>query len=101
MNHVSSSASRSSTSCSSYDYYTGRTALHIAIENENIEMVECLLKKATDVGDALLHAINEENVEAVELILEHEENGGKPLDKWVRDFFFKYFLLLALKLCWN
>ncbi|OWA53372.1 Transient receptor potential-gamma protein [Hypsibius exemplaris] len=60
----------------------GRTALHIAIENENIDMVECLLKKASDVGDALLHAINEENVEAVELILYHEEQRGKPLDKW-------------------
>ncbi|GAU98498.1 hypothetical protein RvY_09636 [Ramazzottius varieornatus] len=60
----------------------GRTALHIAIENENIEMVEILLKKMTDVGDALLHAINEENVEAVELILEHEEQRGRPLDKW-------------------
>src|SRR5450755_2383375 len=63
-----------------YDY-SGRTALHIAIENENIDMVECLLKKAADVGDALLHAINEENVEAVELILDHEEGRGKPLEK--------------------
>ena len=48
-------------------------------------MVEILLKKMTDVGDALLHAINEENVEAVELILEHEEQRGRPLDKWVKN----------------
>ena len=50
----------------------GRTALLIAIENENIEMIELLLSHHIEVGDALLHAINEENVEAVELILNHE-----------------------------
>ena len=50
----------------------GRTALLIAIENENIEMIELLLANRIEVGDALLHAINEENVEAVELILNHE-----------------------------
>lgn len=50
----------------------GRTALLIAIENENIEMIELLLSHNIEVGDALLHAINEENVEAVELILNHE-----------------------------
>lgn len=50
----------------------GRTALLIAIENENIEMIELLLSYNVYVGDALLHAIIEENVEAVELILNHE-----------------------------
>ncbi|XP_055340739.1 transient receptor potential-gamma protein-like isoform X2 [Paramacrobiotus metropolitanus] len=64
----------------------GRTALHIAIENENIEMVELLLQHNAEVGDSLLHAINEENVEAVELILLHEENRGKPLDKWAGNY---------------
>ncbi|XP_052795116.1 transient receptor potential-gamma protein-like isoform X1 [Mya arenaria] len=52
----------------------GRTALLVAIENENIEMIELLLSHNIEVGDALLHAINEENVEAVELILNHEVN---------------------------
>ncbi|XP_067663770.1 transient receptor potential-gamma protein-like isoform X3 [Haliotis asinina] len=52
----------------------GRTALQVAIENENIEMIELLLTFNVEVGDALLHAINEENVEAVELILNHEVN---------------------------
>ncbi|KAH3838869.1 hypothetical protein DPMN_112286, partial [Dreissena polymorpha] len=52
----------------------GRTALLIAIENENIEMIELLLSHNIEVGDALLHAIDEENVEAVELILNHEVN---------------------------
>lgn len=50
----------------------GRTALLIAIENENIEMIELLLSHNIEVGDALLHAISEENVEAVEMILNHE-----------------------------
>ncbi|XP_055893356.1 short transient receptor potential channel 4-like isoform X3 [Biomphalaria glabrata] len=50
----------------------GRTALLVAIENENIEMIELLLSYGVEVGDALLHAINEENVEAVELLLNHE-----------------------------
>ncbi|GFO30844.1 short transient receptor potential channel 4 [Plakobranchus ocellatus] len=50
----------------------GRTALLVAIENENIEMIELLLSHGVEVGDALLHAINEENVEAVEMLLNHE-----------------------------
>ena len=50
----------------------GRTALLIAIENENIEMIELLLRHGVEIGDALLHAINEENVEAVELLLNHQ-----------------------------
>ena len=52
----------------------GRTALLISIENENIEMVQLLLRNQVEVGDALLHAINEENVEAVELLLIHLAN---------------------------
>ncbi|XP_055958673.1 transient receptor potential-gamma protein isoform X2 [Patella vulgata] len=52
----------------------GRSALLVAIENENIEMIELLLQYNVEVGDSLLHAINEENVEAVELILNHEVN---------------------------
>ena len=57
----------------------GRTALHIAIENENIEMIELLLSFNVELGDALLHAINEENVEAVELLLLHQNNNKKNL----------------------
>ena len=57
----------------------GRTALHIAIENENIEMIELLLAYNVELGDALLHAINEENVEAVEMILVHQHSNKKDL----------------------
>lgn len=63
--------------------FAGRSALHIAIENENSEMLMLLLENNAEVGETLLHAINEENVEAVEMILEHEFKLGKPLIKWV------------------
>ncbi|CAF4574860.1 unnamed protein product [Rotaria socialis] len=51
----------------------GRTALSIAIEYENIEMIELLLSYNVDTGEALLHAIDEEFVEAVELLLQHDD----------------------------
>ncbi|XP_076281851.1 transient receptor potential cation channel gamma isoform X3 [Lasioglossum baleicum] len=51
----------------------GRSALLIAIENENLEMLELLLEHKVDTKDALLHAISEQFVEAVEVLLEHEE----------------------------
>ena len=53
----------------------GRSALHIAIEYENIEMIEVLLNYHVDVGEALLHAINEEFVEAVEMLLHYQDSG--------------------------
>ncbi|XP_030388495.1 transient-receptor-potential-like protein [Scaptodrosophila lebanonensis] len=51
----------------------GRRALTLAIDNENLEMVELLVVMGIETKDALLHAINAEFVEAVELLLEHEE----------------------------
>ncbi|CAF2347246.1 unnamed protein product [Rotaria sp. Silwood2] len=51
----------------------GRSALLIAIEYENIEMIELLLNYNVDTGEALLRAIDEEFVEAVELLLQHED----------------------------
>ncbi|KAF8790528.1 transient receptor potential protein-like isoform X2 [Argiope bruennichi] len=59
----------------------GRTALVVAIENENMELIELLLTNGIEPGDALLHAISEEYVEAVEVLLQHEEKiytPGKP-----------------------
>jgi hypothetical protein len=49
----------------------GRSALSIAIEYENLEMIELLLSYNIDTGEALLYAIDEEFVEAVELLLQH------------------------------
>lgn len=58
----------------------GRSALYIAIEYENIEMIETLLEFHVDVGEGLLHAINEEFVEAVELLLNYQDHGGSLTD---------------------
>ncbi|XP_062872388.1 short transient receptor potential channel 4b [Trichomycterus rosablanca] len=55
----------------------GRSALLIAIENENLEMVELLLAHDVHVGDALLHAIRKEVVGAVELLLNHKKPSGE------------------------
>lgn len=48
----------------------GRGALTIAIDSENLEMVELLVIMSVETKDALLQAINAEFVEAVELLLE-------------------------------
>lgn len=56
----------------------GRSALLMAIDNENLEMVELLIGHKVETKDALLHAISEEFVEAVEVLLEHEETIHKP-----------------------
>ncbi|XP_070521171.1 transient receptor potential-gamma protein isoform X6 [Cardiocondyla obscurior] len=64
----------------------GRSALLMAIDNENLEMVELLIEHKVDTKDALLHAISEEFVEAVEVLLEHEEtlhkNGDPHVNSW-------------------
>ncbi|XP_049582628.1 short transient receptor potential channel 4b isoform X3 [Syngnathus scovelli] len=55
----------------------GRTALLIAIENENLEIVDLLLSYNVHVGDALLHAIRKQVVGAVELLLNHKKPSGE------------------------
>ncbi|XP_068231132.1 transient receptor potential protein-like [Palaemon carinicauda] len=56
----------------------GRSGLIIAIENENIEMMELLLEQGISPADGLLHAIAEEYVEGVEQLLLHEEKIHVP-----------------------
>lgn len=55
----------------------GRSGLLMAIDNENLEMVELLIEYRVETKDALLHAISEEYVEAVEVLLDHEETVHK------------------------
>ncbi|RWS07648.1 transient receptor potential-gamma protein-like protein [Dinothrombium tinctorium] len=50
----------------------GRSALLMAIDNENLDMIELLIDRGVEMKDALLHAINEEFVESVELLLDQE-----------------------------
>ena len=50
----------------------GRTAIQIAVDNENVEIVELLLKQKTvQVGDALLYAIREGVYRIVEMLIDH------------------------------
>jgi transient receptor potential cation channel subfamily C len=51
----------------------GRTALVLAIINEDLPMIRLLISLGVGAQDALLHAISEEFEEAVELLLDHEE----------------------------
>jgi len=51
----------------------GRTALHVAIDNDNTELIELLLSYNVDDTDALLHAINEDNVEATVMLLDYKK----------------------------
>lgn len=55
----------------------GRSALLIAIENENLEVIELLLGHGVNTGDALLYAIRKEVVGAVELLLSHRKPSGE------------------------
>lgn len=56
----------------------GRSALLIAIQNENVEIIELVLRHHVHVGSALLHAIDEEVVEAVELLLNYKPPKKDP-----------------------
>lgn len=66
----------------------GRGALTLAIDGENLEMVELLVIMGVQTKDGLLHAINAEFVEAVELLLEHEELIHKEGDPYVSVSFY-------------
>lgn len=72
----------------------GRSALYIAIEYENIEMIELLLTNHVEIGEALLHAINEEFVEAVEMLLSYIDNGGNLPDVYLKKKFSQFFKFL-------
>ncbi|XP_050740535.1 transient receptor potential protein-like isoform X1 [Eriocheir sinensis] len=60
----------------------GRSSISVAIENENLDLLECLLDFGVKPKDALLHAISEEYVEGVEVLLAHEEKVHKKGDPY-------------------
>ena len=50
----------------------GRSAIQIAVDNENVEIVELLLKQdGVKIGDALLYAIREGVFKIVEMLIDH------------------------------
>uniref|UniRef100_A0A8C9TUB8 Short transient receptor potential channel 4-like n=1 Tax=Scleropages formosus TaxID=113540 RepID=A0A8C9TUB8_SCLFO len=70
----------------------GRTALLIAIENENLDIIQLLLSYNVYVGDALLHAIRRGVVGAVELLLNHKKpSKEKKVPQIWGDRQFSYF----------
>ncbi|XP_016130481.1 short transient receptor potential channel 5-like [Sinocyclocheilus grahami] len=70
----------------------GRSALLIAIENENLEVMELLLSQGVHMGDALLYAIRKEVVGAVELLLSYKKPSGEKqeLSKVENEFWQEY-----------
>jgi len=53
--------------------YMGRSALHLAIDNENTESIELLLDKLNfeSIDESLLHAISKGSIKTVKMIIEH------------------------------
>jgi transient-receptor-potential-like protein len=64
----------------------GRTALNLAIDAEDLSMVELLVVMGVETNDALLHAISVGFVEGVELLLEYEEIVHKSGEPYVSSF---------------
>ncbi|KAK3740744.1 hypothetical protein RRG08_048986 [Elysia crispata] len=64
----------------------GRSAIQIAVDNENIELVELLLKQeGVKIGDALLYAIREGVYRIVEMLIEHPSITRAMLgSEWAR-----------------
>jgi transient receptor potential cation channel subfamily C len=74
----------------------GRTALVLAIINEDLPMVTLLISLGIEAQDALLHAISEEFVEAVELLLDHEETVTAEGQQHVRaSHYYALFIQIA------
>lgn len=58
----------------------GRTALEIAVDNENFEIVEVLLKSPSiKIGNALLYAVREGVYRIVEMLIDHPSITGEML----------------------
>lgn len=80
----------------------GRSALLMAIDNENLEMVELLINFSVDTKDALLHAISEEFVEAVEMLLDHEDSNHSKEGHHVSSLLLcveNYSIIIVIMIC--
>lgn len=64
----------------------GRSAIQIAVDNENVEIVELLLKQeGVKIGDALLYAIREGVYRIVEMLIDHPSITREMLGSdWAR-----------------
>lgn len=58
----------------------GRSAIQIAVDNENVEIVEILLQQdGVKIGDALLYAIREGVFKIVEMLIDHPSTKSSML----------------------
>ncbi|XP_037568492.1 transient-receptor-potential-like protein [Dermacentor silvarum] len=64
----------------------GRSAIQIAVDNENVEIVELLLRQPdVQIGDALLQAIREGVYKIVEMLIDHPSITAEMLASgWAR-----------------
>ncbi|XP_037270713.2 transient-receptor-potential-like protein isoform X1 [Rhipicephalus microplus] len=64
----------------------GRSAIQIAVDNENVEIVELLLRQPdVQIGDALLQAIREGAYKIVEMLIDHPSITAEMLASgWAR-----------------
>jgi transient-receptor-potential-like protein len=74
----------------------GRGALSLAIDGENLEMVELLIIMGVETKDALLHSIDVGFVEAAEVLLEHEELIHKEGEPYVSPSFASHMFKLKM-----
>ncbi|GFS39011.1 transient-receptor-potential-like protein [Trichonephila inaurata madagascariensis] len=64
----------------------GRSAIQIAVDNENVEIVELLLQQeSVNIGDALLYAIREGVYKIVEMLINHPSITSEMLaNDWAK-----------------
>ncbi|XP_013791075.2 transient-receptor-potential-like protein [Limulus polyphemus] len=64
----------------------GRSAIQIAVDNENVEIVELLLQQEhVQIGDALLYAIREGVYKIVEMLINHPSiTAGMLASDWAK-----------------
>ena len=60
----------------------GRSSLVIAIENENLEMMQFLIESGIEARDAILVAIREDYVDGVETLLLYEEETHREGEQY-------------------
>ena len=73
--------------------YMGRSALHIAVDSDSMELVELLMEKISFecVEEALLHAISKGATKLVKVIIEHPNYiaGEEQCRRTEKDPFFR------------
>lgn len=74
----------------------GRTGLIIAIENENLQMMQFLIESGIEPKDAILVAIREDYVEGVECLLQYEEDIHKEGDAYTWETVDQVLLLIKI-----